>query len=135
MIITHKINMDLANKGIAPKFDMVQGDFWARQIEFHLFSNNTPWNIPNGALVMIRYRRPDKSVGAYNTLPNGASAYAITGSNTLTITMAPEALAIPGSVLLVVSLSTREHELSTFEVQIDVQSNLSSGAALGESIT
>ena len=129
MTITHKINMDLVSKGIAPKFDMVQGDYCARQIEFRLFSNNTPWSIPEDALVMIRYRRPDKSVGVYNTLPDGTSAYAITG-NALEITVAPEVLIIPGCVALVVSLSNRDQELSTFEVQIEVQPNLSSGPAL-----
>ncbi|MBO5323696.1 MAG: metallophosphoesterase [Oscillospiraceae bacterium] len=130
MTITHKINMDLVSKGIAPKFDMVQGDYCARQIEIRLFSNNTPWSIPENALVMVRYRRPDKSVGIYNTLPDGTSAYTITGGNALSITVTPEALAIPGTVSLVVSLSNRERELSTFEVQIEVQPNLSSGAAL-----
>lgn len=130
MTITHKINMDLVSKGIAPKFDMVQGDYCARQIEFRLFSNNAPWSIPEDALVMIRYRRPDKSVGVYNTLPDGKSAYAITGSNTLAITVAPEILIIPGCVVLVVSLSNREQEISTFEVQIEVQPNLSSGPVL-----
>lgn len=130
MTIIHKISMDLAGKGIAPKFDMVQGDYCTRQIEFHLFSGNNPWAIPDGALVLIRYRRPDKSVGVYNTLPDGTVAYAIEGGNILRVTVAPEALAIPGCTTLVVSISTREQELSTFAVQVEVQANLSSGATL-----
>lgn len=129
MTITHKTNMDLVSKGIAPKFDMVQGDYCARQIEFRLFSNNTPWIVPSDAMVLIRYRRPDKSVGVYNTMPDGSDACTISG-NTLSIAVAPEALAMPGTVTLVVTIYTGEQELSTFEVQIEVQPNLSSGAAL-----
>ena len=125
MTITHKINMDLTHNGIAPKFDMVQGDYLARQIEFHLFANKTPFSIPADTKALIRFRRPDQSAGAYDTLPNGDSAYVITGSNRLTVFVAPDVLTVPGAVSLVVSLYTPEQELSTFEVHLDVQSNLS----------
>jgi hypothetical protein len=130
MTITHKTNMDLAGRGIAPKFDMVQGDFCARQIEFRLFSNNIPWSIPNDAQALIRFRRPDNSVGEYDTMPDGSSAYNHSGGNRIVVAVVPEVLTIPGTAQLVVTLYTQEQELSTFEVQIAVQENLSSGAAL-----
>ncbi len=129
MTITHKIKMDLASKGIAPKINMVQGDCCSRKIELQLYSGRVPWHAPKDALVLTRYRRPDHSVGTYDTLPDGSSAYAIAG-NTVTVSVAPEALAIPGTVFLVVTLATTEQELSTFELQLDVQPNYSSGPVL-----
>lgn len=128
MIITHKIKMDLISKGIAPKIHMVQGDCCSRKIEFRLFSDRAAWHVPKGAKALIRYRRPDHSVGVYDTLPDGTCAYAVSG-NAVTVSVAPEALAIAGYVSLVITLSDAERELSTFEVQLDVQPNFTSGPA------
>ena len=128
MIITHKINMDLSSNGIAPKIQMVQGDCCSRNIQLRLFSNGAPWHIPKNAMALIRYRRPDHSVGAYDTLPDGSCAYAVSG-NTITVSVAPEALAIAGTVSLVVTLVDAEKELSTFAMLLETQQNLTSGPA------
>lgn len=128
MIITHKVKMDLISKGIAPKIHMVQGDCCSRKIEFRLFSDRSAWHVPKGAKALIRYRRPDHSVGVYDTLPDGSCAYAVAG-NAVTVSVAPEALAIAGYVSLVITLFDGERELSTFEVQLDVQPNFTSGPA------
>ena len=128
MIITHKVKMDLISKGIAPKIHMVQGDCCSRKIVFRLFSDRSAWHVPKGAKALIRYRRPDHSVGVYDTLPDGSCAYAVAG-NAVTVSVAPEALAIAGYVSLVITLFDGERELSTFEVQLDVQPNFTSGPA------
>ena len=122
MTITHKINMDLTRRGLTPRVHMMQGDVLTRKVEISLSCNGMPWQIPGNPRVLIRYRRPNQTVGTYDTLAGGTSAYHLKG-NVVTIAIAPDALTLPGDVSLVVSLVSDEQVLSTFDITLEVQPN------------
>lgn len=122
MIITHNIKMDLARNSIRASVDAVQGDKNGRQLKITLLANNTAWNIPGGAVAVIRYRRTDGTGGEYGSLSDGSAAYSIAG-NVLTVTLAPQVCAEPGKVTLTVALMLGDVELNTFAVDLKVQYN------------
>lgn len=122
MTITHKIHMDLVRRGIVPRLQAVQGDALTRQVEISLLADGRPWPIPGAPTVLIRYRRPDRATGEYDTLADGTPAGSTEGT-TVTITLAREVLAVPGDVVLVVTLVAGGRELSTFEFLVAVQPN------------
>lgn len=130
MTITHKINMDLIRRGIVPRIHTVQGDALTRQVEISLFADGIPWQIPGNPTVLIRYRRPDRVSGTYDTLPGGIPAGTISGS-AVTITVAREVLTFPGDAMLVVTLVDGNRELSTFEFILAVQPNHSQSGIEG----
>ena len=102
MTTTQKLKLDFNLQGTAPRIRAVQGDLYTRLVEISLYSHKSPWAIPEDAAVLIRYRKPDRTAGAYDTLPNGESAWRIQG-NTVTVTIAPDVLALAGEVSLIVS--------------------------------
>lgn len=122
MKVANIVNIDLAIRQNIPFANAVQGDS-ARSIELRLFENATPFEIPAGAAILIRYKRSDGAVGAYNALPDGSIAYSATG-NTLTIQLAPQMLAVVGETLMQVSILSGEKTLSTFAVSICVQEDI-----------
>ena len=122
MTITHKIHMDLVRRGIVPRLQAVQGDALTRQVEISLLADGRPWPIPGAPTVLVRYRRPDRATGEYDTLADGTPAGTTEGT-TVTVTLAREVLAVPGDVVLVVTLVAGGKELSTFDFLIAVQPN------------
>lgn len=126
MEIFHKIKMDLNRQGIAPRIPMVQGDAFTRRLDISLFSDRRPWKVPDDAAVIIRYRRPDRTSGTYDTLPDGTSAVSVSG-NRVSILVAPEALSVAGTVTLMVTILRGEQRLSTFSMELFVQADCVSG--------
>lgn len=126
MTTTQKIKLDFNLQGTTPRIQAVQGDLYTRMVEISLYSHKTPWTIPEGSAVLIRYRKPDRTVGAYDTLPNGEPAYCLQG-NTVTVAIAPDALMLPGDVSVIVSLIRGEQVLSAFEILLEVQPNHGTG--------
>lgn len=122
MTITHKIQMDLIHRGIVPRLSAVQGDALTRQVEISLRAEGKPWPVPGEPTVLLRYRRPDRITGEYDTLPDGSPAGHTDGS-AVTVVLSREVLAVPGDVMLVVTLILGGRELSTFEFIITVQPN------------
>lgn len=76
----------------------VQNDRLSRRITATLLDGSTAWEPPTGTLMTIRYRKPDGTVGFYDTLENGAAAYAFNGGNTVDFVLAEQALTVPGQV-------------------------------------
>ena len=125
MMINHKVKIDLVRQGIPPKIHVVQGDTYTRKLSIALFSDRRPWRIPENTVALIRYLKPDRTSGTYDTLADGTPAVSISG-NTVTVLVAPEALTLAGDVSMVVTLILGEQRLSTFEIDIWVQQNCSS---------
>ena len=119
MIITSKVTMDFQRPGKPPVINAVQNDQYSRNLEIALYDNGNPWQVPEDADVMIRYCKPDATGGEYNLLPDGTIAWALEG-NTLTVALAPQVLSVPGSVMLAVLLLTKERQISTFGIVIQV---------------
>lgn len=126
MITTHKIKLDFNLQETTPRIRAVQGDLYTRKVEVSLHSNTVPWIIPEHTTVLIRYRKPDKIVGVYDTLPNGESAFQLK-ENTVTVTIAPDMLTTAGDVSMIISLIQGEQILSTFEMTLEVQKNHAAG--------
>ena len=80
MIITSKIEMDLALSGQTPEVEAVQDDKYSRNLEVSLLAAGTPWEVPAGTYAVVRYMKPDGTGGSYDTLPDGSAACSISGS-------------------------------------------------------
>lgn len=123
MIVTHKISMDLEQRGIAASVDMVQDDCYSRNLELSLFSGGESWTIPEGTVAIVRYIKPDGTVGEYDTLPDGTVAASFK-RNVLTAALAPQVLTVPGLVRLQVGLICGTAEIRSFLILIHVEKNL-----------
>lgn len=131
MIITHKLEMDLAHRGEVRKIDVVQGDCNTRVLELTLLCGGEAWTVPEGVSVWMRYCKSDGTRGVYDTLPDGTSACAGAG-NLVTAVLAPQMLTVAGTVLAQVVLAEETAELATFTLQIHVERNPAAGALTSE---
>ena len=123
MILTHKITLDLAQRGDRPSIDAVQGDT-ARAVEISLMDNGAAWTVPEGTSAVVCYRRIQGGIGGiYDTMPDGSPAYAI-GQAGITVFLAPQVLGAAGPVELQVTLQKDGAELTCFAILIHVQGNL-----------
>ena len=102
MIVTHKLSVDLAEKGKPIVVSGVHGDS-ARALELELLTQGVPWQIPQEVAVCIRYEKPDGTGGSYDTLPDGTKAWGVWG-NTLFLVLAPQVCTVRGPVTVQVSL-------------------------------
>ena len=125
MNITNKVNMDLQQPGYVPAIQLVQKDWYSRNIELTLYSQGEAWAIPETATALICYSKSDGKGGEYDTLPDGTKAWSA-AENVLTITLAPQVLTTAGPVNLSVSLMEGSDQISTFAILLNVQ------AAVGE---
>ena len=126
MVITHKLSMDLERNVQNQWIEMPQGGVNSRKIRLVLTANRQPWMIPEGANVLIQFRKPDGTCGEYDTLPNGTSAWAA-NENILTVSLAPQVLTSSGTVLLNIVLLQDDCILNTFPVEIRVRGAKTNG--------
>lgn len=126
MEITHKLEMDLENKAPMQWLELPRGDANTRKIRFLLTANHMPWPMPEGAVVLIRYCKPDGTEGEYDTLPDGTAAWEAL-DNTLTIALAPQVLTTTGSVILYAVIRLDDKVLNTFALEILVRAPEDSG--------
>lgn len=131
MIITHKLEMDMASRGPMPRIDVVQGDSNTRELELTLLSNGEAWIIPEDAVVWMRYCKSDGTKGIYDTLPGGTVAWSAE-KNVLTVVLAPQMLTAAGTVLAQAELVQGAHTLATFAIQIAVERNPAADAVASE---
>ncbi len=120
-MITKKIEMDLARKGITPVVDAVQGDSGIT-LAFSLYADGTPWVIPEGAQVIVQYGR-DGFGGTYDTLPDGSAAFQAEG-NILTVALAPQVCSLWGDVQVQTSIYSGDKRLSTFAIILRVEKTI-----------
>lgn len=126
MEILHKLEMDLQIKAPTPWLELPQGDVSTRKIRFSLMANQMPWPVPEDASVLICFRKSDGTIGQYDTLPDGTLAWE-TADNMLTVSLAPQVLSSPGTVMLYASICKEEKVLSTFGVEIRVCASADDG--------
>lgn len=100
----------------------VQNDRLSRRITATLLDGSTAWEPPAGTLLTIRYRKPDGTAGFYDTLENGAAAYAFNGANTVDFVLAEQALTAPGQVPVELNFYNAEGQrLSTLMFIVSVK--------------
>lgn len=122
-MVVHKLRMDLCGQKTACCLEAMQGDRDSRFLEISLFQGILPWRIPEDALVLIRYERPDGSGGSYDTLGNGEKAWQVR-NNCLQLKLAGEVLALSGLVKLNVQFLQHGTVLNTFPLEIRVRKDL-----------
>lgn len=107
----------------APAYTTVyspQGQTLSRSVQAKLLDGSGEWEIPENALLTIRYAKPDGTVGYYDTLEDDSSAYSYDGSF-VTFGLAAQALTVPGTVLMQLDFYTSGGEkLSTFTFRLEV---------------
>ena len=96
MQITHNISLNLAASCIQPRIRMVQGDSNTRVIKAELWGGASPYIVPDGASVMVRFCKPDGTGGLYDETEGGAKV-SFTG-RTVTAPVATQMLAVAGTV-------------------------------------
>ena len=126
MKLIQKITLDLAHRSRIATVDATRGDT-ARVLEISLMNGIHPWEIPYGAAVVLSYRCADGSGGTYDTLADGTSAFAVEG-NTVTVHLAPEVCAVPGTTQLQVTMVQGDKQLSTFCMDISVDGEVKATA-------
>ena len=57
-----------------------QTDSIARKVKADLVNGSTPWVVPTGTYMIIRYMKPDGTWGMYDSI-NSVTAYTISGSS------------------------------------------------------
>lgn len=120
MIVTHKITIDLQDRGAVPQIDATQDDQYTRDLTISLYAGETAWAVPSDAAAVIRYCKSDGVGGEYDTLPDGTAAWSAEG-NVLTLALAPQVLTVPGTVMLSATLIREEEIISIFSVAIHVR--------------
>ncbi len=124
MEIIQKVDLNLSFRGIPPKLSMVQGDSNTRIIQAQLWDGANPYTIPNGAAVMVRFRKPDGTGGLYDKTEGGQSV-TVSGS-TVTAPVATQMLTVDGVVMAEVDIyaagedSASAQNLASFAFLVEV---------------
>ena len=101
----------------------VQDDQLSRWIHADLTDGGAAWTPPAGAAMMIRYAKPDGTVGLYDSLEDDSSAWEADGSS-VDFGLAAQCLTVPGVVLMEISFYTEDEErLSAFQFMLKVEKN------------
>lgn len=119
MIVTHKTKIDLDTGWQGTPICAVQGDT-SRVLEATLMERGAAWTVPTEAAVQVRYRKPDGTGGVYDALPDGTQAWSVS-ENVVTVALAPQMLAVAGTVTMQVAIVKGEEVLSSFSVSLRVQ--------------
>lgn len=108
-----------------------QGDSLTRTVAIELFNGGTPLTFAAADLpdeIRIAYNKPDGTEGLYSSLPDGTAAATLNG-NELSVTLAPQALTAPGTVIVDTQLLWGGGErLTAFSFLVSVEPSAYSGA-------
>lgn len=99
MVVTKTFNVDLVRLEVPPTWACMQGDANSRAICYQLYADGLRYEIPSGVSLRIAYEKADKTSGVYSQLPDGSSAYEISG-NTVTIRLIEDISAKSGMALV-----------------------------------
>lgn len=125
-----RISLNLSAVNSAVVVHAVQNDRLARHIIADLFDGADAWTPPAGALAIIRYLKPDGTAGYYDTDENEDPAISISG-NTATLTIAEQALTVPGDVLMQLNFYTAgDEKLTSLRFIIRVQASVLDDATI-----
>ena len=118
------ITLNLQQPNIAAIAYAVQNDRLSRYITAQLVDGSQAWTPPSGSSAMIRYLKPDGTSGFYDTDEAGNPAIVIDGS-TATLTLAEQALTVPGDVMMQLNFYTpADEKLTTLSWLLRVQKSV-----------
>lgn len=99
--------------------EVARNDRYCRRLELSLYANGKPFE-PTDCRVLIRYRREDGAFGEYDTMPDGVTAWEISG-NTVTILLHPDVTESAEKAELEVQLLRGNTRLCMFPVDVRVR--------------
>lgn len=118
------LSLNLQHPNFATTMHAVQHDRLTRKIIATLADGGTAWTPPTGSLGMIRFLKPDGTMGFYDTDENGNAAVTWTG-NVATIMLVEQMLTVAGDVCCQMQFyNSGEERLSSFSWVIKVQQNV-----------
>lgn len=118
MKVYQNITIDLAKNEGVTYADAAQGDS-ARYLRLVLEENGVAWRLPEDAVAVVRYAKPDGTGGTYDTLPDGTPAGVIQG-NVLELGLAPQVCSVAGKVHLQIVFMRRDAQVSSFDIVVRV---------------
>lgn len=128
---TAALRVDLLDPGAPQIIHAVQDDSNSRKIAFSIYAGGAQWAVPDGALVTIRYKKPDGTAGFYDTLPDGSTPAATIDGNVVTVALVPQAFTVIGNVPVQIKLyDSAGASISTFAVVMHVSANIVSDAEI-----
>ena len=125
MNVNHALSINVSSASVPPTLHMKQWDSNSRSIVAALFSGASPFNIPTGSSVMVRFGKPDGTGGLYDVTESGA--HVVFAGNTVTAPVAAQMLSVPGVVVAqieVYSAAAEEspaYRLASFCFFVDVE--------------
>ena len=123
MKIKHPIALNLSADTIPARLHMVQGDANTRTIVATLWDGAQPYSVPDGASVMVRFRKPDGTGGLYDASEAGEKISFSGG--VVTAPVATQMLAVAGNVFAEIDIfgggaGTAAERLTTFRFTVEV---------------
>lgn len=118
MLLTKEVTLNLKYREKPVTVDAMQGDS-GRVLIVRFTAGEVSWEIPQDAQVVLQYRCADGTGGCYDSLPEGAPAYAVNG-DVLTVFLAPQLCAVAGITKLQVTIFSAGMQISAFPVEIRV---------------
>ena len=118
---TTKLTLNLQLPNCAVTMYAVQNDRLSRKVQATLLDGDTAWTPPAGSEAVVRFVKPDGTMGFYDVDEDDNAAVTWTG-NVATIRLAEQVLTCAGDVFCQVNFYTASEErLSTFSWLIKVQ--------------
>lgn len=119
---TTEITLDMQRPNFTTVY-AVQNDQLTRWVHAQLTDGGAAWTPPAGAVMTIRYAKPDGTCGLYDSLEDDSPAYEVSGS-AVNFGFAAQCLTVAGIVLVEISFYTaNEERLSAFQFRLQVESN------------
>lgn len=110
LTVKQAVQLSMTLNGVPPTLHMVQGDANSRAISASLWAGAEPYNVPAGASVMLRFKKPDGTGGLYSETE---TQQPITwAENSVTIPVAAQVLTAEGTVLAQVDVYAGESDSS-----------------------
>ena len=127
---TTTLNLNLQYPNQLTTMYAVQNDRLARKISATLVDGSAAWTPPSGTSGIVRFVKPDGTMGFYDTDENDNPAVTWIG-NVATIMLAEQVLTVAGDVWCQVNFyNSGEERLSTFKWLIKVQPNVITDEAI-----
>lgn len=121
-LTTLELNLQYPNHAVT--MYAVQHDRLTRKISASLVDGSAAWTPPTQTLGIVRFVKPDGTMGFYDTDESGNTAVTWSG-NVATIILAEQMLTVAGDVYCQVNFyNASEERLSTFNWVIKVQKNV-----------
>ncbi len=128
---TAALRVDLLDPGAPQIIHVVQDDSNSRKIAFSIYAGGAQWDVPEGTLVTVRYKKPDGTAGFYDTLPDGSTPAATIDGNVVTVAIVPQAFTVLGNVPVQIKLyDSAGTSIATFAVVMHVSANVVSDAEI-----